>query len=149
MINSESIETVGSASKGVLPGDIGKYASMYKDELLDNILPFWIKNSPDHTNGGYFTCLDRDGSVYDTDKFMWLQGREVWCFAYMYNNVAQNEEWLNMAVQGAEFMKKFGRDSLGNWYFSLTAEGQPLIQPCNIFSDCFAAMAFSSLEKAL
>lgn len=149
MINNENTAVTGVARSNVMPGVIRKYASMYKDELLNNILPFWIKNSADPVHGGYFTCLDRDGSVYDTDKFMWLQGREVWCFAYMFNNVEQNEAWLQMAVQGAEFMKKFGRDSLGNWYFSVTAEGLPLIQPCNIFSDCFAAMAFSSLEKAL
>ncbi len=149
MIKSESLKTVDLTNGELLTEHVREYAGMYKDELLNNILPFWLKNSQDSKNGGYFTCLDRDGSVYDTDKFMWLQGREVWCFAYMYNHLERREEWLNMAVQGAEFMKKFGRDSQGNWYFSLTAEGQPLVQPYNIFSDCFAAMAFSSLEKAL
>ncbi len=126
-----------------------KYAALYKNELLHNILPFWLNNSRDNENGGYFTCLNRDGSVYDTDKFMWLQGRGVWCFSFMYNNVAQNEEWLDMALHGAGFMQKHGRDSEGNWYFSLTAEGKPLVQPYNIFSDCFATMAFASLDKAM
>ena len=41
-----------------------------------------------------------------------------------------------------------GRDDEGNWYFSLTREGKPLIQPYNIFSDCFAAMAFSQYALA-
>jgi N-acylglucosamine 2-epimerase len=124
-------------------------AVQYKNELLNNILPFWIRNSKDAENGGYFTCLNRDGSVYDTDKFMWLQGREVWCFSYMYNHVATKREWLEMALHGADFMEKFGRDKEGNWYFSLTADGRPLVQPYNIFSDCFAAMAFASLDKAV
>ncbi|WP_315817111.1 AGE family epimerase/isomerase [Paraflavitalea speifideaquila] len=117
--------------------------------MVDNVLPFWLKHSRDEKNGGYFTCLKRDGSVYDTDKFMWLQGRQVWCFSYMYNNVAQKQEWLDMALHGAAFMEKYGRDTTaGNWYFSLTAEGKPLTQPYNIFSDCFAAMGFASLDKA-
>jgi N-acylglucosamine 2-epimerase len=124
-------------------------AAQYKNELLNNILPFWLRNSKDAENGGYFTCLTRDGSVYDTDKFMWLQGREVWCFSFMYNHVAAKREWLDMAVHGADFMEKFGRDKEGNWYFSLTADGRPLVQPYNIFSDCFAAMAFASLDKAV
>ena len=131
-----------------LQNQVKEYASLYKSELLNNIMPFWLEKSRDEENGGYFTCLRRDGSVYDSDKFMWLQGREVWCFAYMFNQLEQKKEWLDMAVQGAEFMKKFGRDANGNWYFSLTAEGQPLVQPYNIFSDCFAAMAFATLEKA-
>lgn len=124
------------------------YASQYKNELLNNIMPFWLQKSKDSVNGGYFTCLNRDGSIFDTDKFMWLQGREVWCFSFMYNNVDKKQEWLNMALHGAGFMEKYGRDENGDWYFSLTAEGKPLIQPYNIFSDCFATMAFASLDKA-
>ncbi len=128
--------------------NIKHYANQYKNELLNNVLPFWLTNSKDEQNGGYFTCLDRTGKVFDTDKFMWLQGREVWCFSNMYNNVAQKQEWLDMALHGAAFMEKYGRDSEGNWYFSITAEGKPLIQPYNIFSDCFACMAFAALNKA-
>lgn len=123
-------------------------ASIYRSELIENILPFWITNSKDEVNGGFFTCLDRTGKVFDTDKFMWLQGREVWCFSYMYNNVEQKTAWLNMALHGANFMEKHGRDAEGNWYFSCTADGQPLIQPYNIFSDCFACMGFAALNKA-
>jgi len=58
------------------------------------------------------------------------------------------EKWLDMALLGAEFLEKHGMDKEGNWYFSLTREGNPLVQPYNIFSDCFAAMAFAQLGKA-
>ena len=128
--------------------ELTQLAHYYKDELTGNILPFWLANSKDEKNGGFFTCLDRTGKVYDTDKFMWLQGREVWCFSYMYNNVEQKKEWLEMALHGADFMEKYGRDAEGNWYFSLTADGKPLVQPYNIFSDCFACMGFAALNKA-
>lgn len=124
-----------------------KYAAQYKDELIGNILPFWLSHSKDEENGGFFTCLDRTGKVYDTDKFMWLQGRQVWCFSYMYHHVEPRAEWLAMAKHGAAFMEKYGRDAEGNWYFSLTADGKPLVQPYNIFSDCFATMAFAALDK--
>lgn len=125
-----------------------QYAALYRNELLQNILPFWLQHSKDEVNGGFFTCLERDGTVYDTDKFMWLQGREVWCFSFMYHHVEQRPEWLQMALHGADFMEKYGRDAEGNWYFSLTADGRPLVQPYNIFSDCFACMAFAALDKA-
>jgi N-acylglucosamine 2-epimerase len=124
------------------------YSLQYKTELLDSILPFWMKHSVDQQNGGFFTCLDQFGQVYDTDKFIWLQGRQVWCFAYMYNNIEKKQEWLDVAKHGADFLIKHGRDEEGNWYFSLTAEGKPLVQPYNIFSDCFATMAFAALDKA-
>lgn len=124
------------------------YAGLYKDELLDNILPFWVHFSKDEKNGGFYTCLNRDGSIFDTDKFMWLQGREVWCFSHMFNNIAPRQEWLDMALHGAAFMEKYGRDEKGNWYFSLNEQGKPLVQAYNIFSDCFAAMGFAALDKA-
>jgi len=128
--------------------ELAKYARQYKAELLDSVVPFWMNHSKDSEFGGYFTCLNRYGKVFDTDKFMWLQGREVWLFSMLYNKVEKRQEWLDMALHGAEFMKKYGMDAQGNWYFSLTREGKPLIQPYNIFSDCFAAMAFSELYKA-
>lgn len=123
-------------------------ADIYKSELLNNIIPFWLSTSIDNKYGGYFTCLDRKGKIFDTDKFIWLQCRQVWTFAMLYNNIEQRQEWLDVAVHGAEFMKKNGMDVDGNWYFSLTQEGKPLVQPYNIFSDCFATMAFGQLSRA-
>ncbi|MBK6284450.1 MAG: AGE family epimerase/isomerase [Draconibacterium sp.] len=123
-------------------------AQKYKSELFDKVIPFWLNHSKDEEFGGYFTCLDREGKVFDTDKFIWLQAREVWMFSSLYNNVEQKPEWLEMALHGAEFLKKHAKDADGNWYFSLTRQGKPLIQPYNIFSDCFACMAFGQLYKA-
>ncbi len=128
--------------------DFKQLANQYRDELLNNVLPFWLENSQDKEFGGYFSCLDRDGSVYDTDKFIWLQGREVWMFAMLYNQVEKRQEWLDCAIQGGKFLKKYGHDGDYNWYFSLTREGKPIIQPYNIFSYTFAAMAFAQLAVA-
>ena len=128
--------------------DLTKYADLYKTELFDSVLPFWLQHSKDEQFGGYFTCLNRRGEVFDTDKFIWLQGREVWLFSMLYNKVNKKLEWLDMALHGADFLLKHGVDKEGLWYFSLTREGKPLVQPYNIFSDCFATMAFSELYKA-
>ena len=128
--------------------DFKLLAGQYRDELLNNILPFWLENSQDREFGGYFTCLDREGKVYDTDKFIWLQGRQVWLFSMMYNRVEKRQEWLDCAIQGAEFLKRYGHDGNFNWYFSLTREGKPLVQPYNIFSYTFATMAFAQLSIA-
>ncbi len=124
------------------------YESRYKKELFDNIIPFWQKHSIDVEHGGYFTCLDRDGSVYDTDKFIWLQARQVWMFSLLYNKYEQRQEWLDIAKHGIDFLTQYGRDKEGNWYFSLRQDGKPLVQPYNIFSDCFASLAFGAYAMA-
>lgn len=123
-------------------------ANKHKTELLDSVLPFWLNNSIDKEYGGYFSCLDRDGSVYDTDKFIWLQGREVWLFSMLCNKLGKKREWLDAAILGAEFLKKYGHDDNYDFYFSLTREGKPLVEPYNIFSNTFACMAFAQLAKA-
>ena len=128
--------------------DFKKLANRYKTELLDRVLPFWLNNSIDKEYGGYFSCLDRDGSVYDTDKFIWLQGREVWLFSMLCNKLGKKQEWLDAAIQGAEFLKKYGHNGDYDFYFSLTREGKPLVEPYNIFSNTFACMAFAQLAKA-
>ena len=125
---------------------IAQYSLMYRDELVNNILSFWQRYSHDEKFGGYFTCLTRQGVVYDTDKFVWLQGRQVWTFATMYRLLENREEWKNLAVSGSHLLTKFGRDKNRHWFFSLNRYGQPLTHAHNIFSDCFAAMGFSALD---
>lgn len=124
-----------------------EFAERYKRELLENVVPFWENNSIDKEFGGYFSCLDRDGTVYDTDKFMWLQGRQIWTMSSLYDQVEARSSWKEMAIHGADFILKNGRDKAGDWYFSLDRSGKPLVQPYNIFSDCFASMGLGALYK--
>lgn len=124
------------------------HKELYKSTLLNNIIPFWETHSIDKQYGGYFTCLESAGKVYDTDKFIWLQGRQAWTFSMLYNRVEKKPEWLEIAKNGIEFLVTHGKDKNGHFYFSTTQDGKPLVQPYNIFSDCFAAMAFSQYAKA-
>ncbi|MEL6250413.1 MAG: AGE family epimerase/isomerase [Bacteroidota bacterium] len=136
----------------MFPADIQKeaaaYARLYEEELRQRVIPFWEKYSIDREAGGYFTCLSREGKVFDTDKFMWLQGRQAWTFSMLYNRLERKSDWLELSAHGIQFLEKHGRDGEGNWYFSLERSGQPLVQPYNIFSDCFASMAFGQYALA-
>lgn len=127
---------------------LSTYAQLYRKNLLEDVVPFWENYSPDLEHGGYFTCLGRDGTVYDTDKFTWLQARQVWAFSMLYNRVEKRENWLEIAGSGIRFLKKYGRDEQGSFYFSLTQDGQPLTHAFNIYSDCFAALAFAEYARA-
>ncbi|MCL6264991.1 AGE family epimerase/isomerase [Flagellimonas myxillae] len=124
-----------------------EYAALYRSELLDEVLPFWEQHSLDTVHGGYFSCLTPEGKVYDTDKFMWLQARQAWMFSKLYNSLEAKAGWKAAAKNGIDFLEKYGRDPQGNWYFALDQKGNPLVQPYNIFSDCFAAMAFGEYYK--
>ncbi len=120
----------------------------FKDELLNNIVPFWGKYSIDREAGGYFSCLDRDGTIFDTDKFLWMQGRELWCWSHLYRTIEKKPHWLEMAAGGANFIRQFGKAPNGDYYFSLDRWGNPLVQPYNMFSDCFCAAGLAEYGVA-
>jgi N-acylglucosamine 2-epimerase len=122
--------------------------AQYRDALLNDVIPFWMRHSVDRECGGFLTCLDRRGNVFDTDKFVWLQARQVWTFSMLYNRLEKRKDWLEIAQHGATFLRRHGMDSEGNWYFALDRWGWALVEPYNIFSDCFAAMAFSQYALA-
>jgi len=65
-------------------------APFYRDTLLGDVMPFWLRHGLDREHGGILTCLDRDGSVIDTDKSVWFQGRAAWMFATLANTVASS-----------------------------------------------------------
>lgn len=121
--------------------------AQYKDELFQSVIPFWLNHSLDTERGGYFACLDRDGTVFDTDKFAWMQGREIFMFLKLCSVYGTRPEWLKAAQLGLDFMRKHGRAENGDFYFSMDRTGKPLVAPYNIFSDCFMCTAFSEYYK--
>jgi N-acylglucosamine 2-epimerase len=127
--------------------EMKEYAALYRNELYEEVIPFWEKYSLDKECNGYFTCITDQGVVFDTDKFVWLQARQAWMFATLANAHTKTNEWRETAKIGIDFLEKYGRSPEGDWYFSLTKEGAPLVAPYNIFSDCFAAMAFGAYFK--
>jgi N-acylglucosamine 2-epimerase len=123
-------------------------AERYRAELEKSVIPFWENNCPDREQGGYFTCLDADGSVFDQEKFMWMQWRIVYMFSVLYENEPSNPNWLTLAQNGFDFLTKHGKSEDGSYFFALNRSGEPSIAPYNIFSDCFAAMGAAALYKA-
>ncbi|UYP43997.1 Cellobiose 2-epimerase [Candidatus Lokiarchaeum ossiferum] len=124
------------------------FKKKYEDELLNSIIPFWQKNSIDSEYGGYFTLLDRDGSVFDTTKYIWMQWRIVYQFATLYMTPYRQNEWLKIAEQGYDFLTTHGYSENQNFYFALNQKGNPLIAPYNIYSEAFAVMGAAALYKA-
>lgn len=127
---------------------IKSWAESYKKDLTENIMPFWMKYGLDRENGGVYTCVDRDGSLMDTTKSVWFQGRFAFICSFAYNNVEKNQEWLDAAKSTLEFIEKHCFDEQGHMYFSVTAEGKPLRKRRYVFSETFAAIAMSKYALA-
>jgi len=129
-------------------GSIDEYIKIYREGLLNDTIPFWIRNSIDTEFGGFMFSVDRDGSRLDTDKGMWQTGRFTWMLATLYNQVEQRQEWLDLAIHGIDFISKYGFDKDGRMFFHLTRDGKPIRKRRYIFTETFGAIAYAALYKA-
>lgn len=120
----------------------------YKNELLNNCIPYWLKYGVDSTYGGYLTSLDREWKIYNTDKSVWFQGRALWIFSKLYNDVEKRAEWLDAARIGYQFLTKHCFDSDGRMFFQVTRDGRPVQKRRYYFSETFAAISCAEYAKA-
>jgi len=126
-------------------------AERYRQNLLEGVVPFWLEHSVDREHGGYLHHLDRDGSVFDDRKMMWMQGRGVWTFSALYERVPERPErpeWLDAARVGAEFLREKCRDAEQRFYFLVARDGVPLVAPYNWASDAFAVLGWGVYSRA-
>ena len=118
----------------------------YRDwvqQQLQICTEFWLKNGMDHKYGGVYTCLDRKGEIYSTDKSVWMQGRCGWIFAYLCHMYGSRPEWLEASKSCLDFMEDhcINHAAGGRMYFTVTEDGRPLRQRRYYFSEAFYAMA--------
>ena len=110
---------------------------------LDKSVDFWLKNGMDKVHGGVYTCLDRKGDIYSTDKSVWMQGRCGWIFAYLCHTYGVKDEWLAASKSCIDFLEDYCRNpnAENRLYFTVTEDGKPLRQRRYYFSEAFYALA--------
>ena len=124
------------------------WSQQYRDDLVNNIMPFWLKNGLDRVNGGVYTCVNRDGSLIDSTKSVWFQGRFAFVCSFAYNTIEKNPDWLAAAKSTIDFIEAHCFDTDGRMYFEVMADGTPLRKRRYVFSESFAAIAMAEYAKA-
>lgn len=127
---------------------LGYWAECYREDLVQNIMPFWMKYGLDTENGGVYTCVDRNGELMDTTKSVWFQGRFAYTCCFAYNNIERRQEWLDAAKQTIDFIEAHCFDTDRHMFFEVTADGKPLRKRRYVFSESFAAIAMAEYSKA-
>ncbi len=122
--------------------------SLYRDTLLKDVMPFWLQHGMDRKHDGIMTALDRDGSVLDTDKSLWFQGRAGWMFATLFNTVDKRVDYFEAAGSCISFLDKHGYATDGKLFFTVTREGHPLRMRRYVYCEAFASIAHAAYAKA-
>ncbi|MFO7668451.1 MAG: AGE family epimerase/isomerase, partial [Bacteroidales bacterium] len=125
-----------------------EYREIYHKNLSGSVIPFWVHKSPDWKHGGTFSCLDREGNVYDSKKYVWLVGRSAWMFSRLFNVYEADPGYLKMAKLGIDFLLKHATDHQGRYYFSLTREGEPWFYQRKPYGAVFAMLAYLEYFKS-
>lgn len=121
----------------------------YHRDLTADVLPFWLRHGLDPVHGGVYTCVTRDGSLMDSTKSVWFQGRCGYVFSAAYLTVEQRPEYLEMAKSCLDFIEAHCIDREdGRMYFEVAADGTPLRKRRYVFSECFAAIAMAEFSRA-
>lgn len=128
---------------------IKEYVNYYEKHILEDIMPFWDKRCIDNECGGYFTCFDREGNITDDRKYIWFQGRQLYIYAFLYNEVEKREEWLKKAKHGYEFLIQKAYAGNGRWQYVLDREGAVLEGTISIFSDFHVIHGLAEYLKAI
>lgn len=113
-----------------------------RDELRSSV-NFWLEYGMDYINGGVYTCLDREGKIFSTDKSVWMQGRCAWVFSYLCTAYGKTDEWLEAARRCLNFLEEHcvNHEKGDRLYFTVTGDGQPLRQRRYCHSENFYIMA--------
>ena len=122
--------------------------AIYRAELLERVVPFWLEHAIDWENGGILTCISDEGRVLSQDKYMWSQLRAIWTFSALYNKIEPRQEWLDVARHIYEFVRRCGRDERGQWVFSVNKDGEILEGATSIYADGFAIYGLTELARA-
>jgi len=125
-----------------------QYLDIYKTGLLEDILPFWARHAMDREDGGFTFCLDRDGSLLDTDKGVWQTARYTWMILSLYNEVEKREDWLNIGKHGIDFLENHCYDKQEKLYFMVDKKGLPVRMRRYVYSESFAAIAYAAYYGA-
>jgi N-acylglucosamine 2-epimerase len=132
-----------------MPLDSLAILDQFRSELLDRTVPFWLKYGVDWKRGGICTCISDDGRVLSGDKYVWSQLRAIWTFSALYNRIEPKQGYLDVAAQIFDFIKRYGRNDRGEWYFCLDQDGKPLFNGAtSIYCDGFAIYGLAEYARA-
>ncbi|KAA6306822.1 Cellobiose 2-epimerase, partial [termite gut metagenome] len=128
---------------------ISKLKEELRSLLMDNILPYWIKNMPDDVNGGFYGRITGNEELKpEADKGAILNARILWTFSSAYR-LLKNETYLHIATRAKRIiMDCFYDKEFGGIYWSLDYKNNPSDTKKQIYAIGFAIYGLSEYHRA-
>ena len=123
--------------------------SELRQELLNDILPYWMQKMPDTQNGGFYGRIDGKEQVHPfANKGVVLNARILWTFSAAYR-LEKNLEYLKMAERAFDYIReRFTDKKYGGVFWELDCKGEPLNRRKQIYAQGFALYGYSEFYRA-
>jgi mannose/cellobiose epimerase-like protein (N-acyl-D-glucosamine 2-epimerase family) len=123
--------------------------AQYRKDLFTDFLPFMERYVIDHELGGFMCNADHLGNRVNQNKLSWFEGRGTWVYSFLYNNLARDKKYLEVARRSIEFTLKAKPAGEELWPKELTREGKPVTSAeGEIYGDLFIAEGLAEYSKA-
>jgi mannobiose 2-epimerase len=122
--------------------------SEVKEELVSNILPFWMTKMIDSKDGGFLGRIDGYGHIQnDADKGCVLNARILWTFSSAYR-ILENPEYLNIAERSKNYLlNHFFDKEYGGVFWLLDHNGKMKDGKKQIYAQAFAIYGLSEYYR--
>jgi N-acylglucosamine 2-epimerase len=121
----------------------------YHTDLFEDFLPFMDQYVIDHERGGFMCNTDHLGNRVTDDKMSWYEGRGIWVYAFLYNNLAREEKYLDVARRSVKFILSLEPSGDEVWPRGLSREGKVLRSADGeISGDLYIAEGLAEFSKA-
>ena len=149
----EGRESTGGTSQGTI-GQIGRYTieqirNQYEYDLFEDFVPFHNKYVIDRQYGCYYANTHHDGSHAHTNTTASFMGSGIWCYSFLYNNLAKEDRYLDVATMGVKFIMKHRPTGDNLWPGNYTREGEVIGNSRGSWSsDCYIAEGLAEYSRA-
>ena len=154
-LGSLSLNTYGSEhlifseDSGLNGLDLNKLHDFYHAEIFNRFIPNMDKFVIDHKLGGFMTSVDiTNGKQVNSNKTAWFEGRGMWTYSFLYNNIEKNPEYLEIARKSKDFILKHLPKDDKFITSSYSKDGNSLSGPGDIYSSLFVAEGLAEFAKA-
>lgn len=121
----------------------------YRRYLFDDFLPFMDRFVIDHRYGGFMCITDYDGARASDTKDCWFEGRGIWIYAFLYNHLAREQRFLDVARKSAAFILSVRPADGSLWPRQFSRDGKTLGLPDTaIYGALFVAEGLQELAQA-
>jgi N-acylglucosamine 2-epimerase len=123
--------------------------AQYHSYLFDDFLPFMEKYVIDTNYGGFLTNCDRDGARLGTSKSPTNEGRGIWVWSLLYNELAREQKYLDTAKRSLDLILKTIPVGDSLWPAALTQDGKAAsAADVTIYGDLYLAAGIAEYAFA-